>query len=133
MAWYDATHNPQVISGYYSSPLALDQLELLGLSLHGADTDSPVLRLSLLLPVYPDKPSKRWHPDTNAAELGLDLWCPAGVCMEGWSGPVIGTFSLQQVAPQKLMFGFQSPATSLQGTCVAARISGISGYVRRCA
>jgi hypothetical protein len=128
MNWYDACDNPKVIAGYYSSPPALDRLEVRSIVLDG---DAPVLRLSALLPVFPDRPSKRWHPDTNTAEIGIDLWCPAEVRIEGWSKPVGGTFSLQQAAPQRLTFIFRSDTAFISGICVAARISGVTGYVRR--
>src|SRR5260370_16392934 len=96
MNWYDACDNPKVIAGYYSSPPALDRLEVRSIVLDG---DAPVLSLSALLPVFPDRPSKRWHPDTNTAEIGIDLRCPPEVRIEGLSKPSAGPFSLPPPHP----------------------------------
>ena len=126
MSWFDACHNPQVIEQLYSTPPSLDLLEVRRLSMDG---DSARFSISALLPVFPDQPSQRWHPDSNAALVHLDLWCPQEVRIEGWSGSTTGTFELERAGPDRLRFCFRSDSTVIEGQCVAVRIAGVDAYV----
>ena len=127
MSWYDECDNPKVIHGYYSAPPALDCLELHEVVLRD---DVPLLRLRADLPVFPDQPSKRWPPGSNTAQITISLWGASAVSIQDWSTDIKGVFKLERLAPQRLCFSFASNRVALRGECFAARIDGVTGYIK---
>lgn len=127
MAWYDQCANPKLVYGYYSAPPALDRIDLHEVVLH---RDGPVLRLRGNLPVFPDRPSKRWPQQANAAQISIALWGVTGVSIRDWATTIEGVFTLERLAQQRLAFSFSSDTVALCGECIAARIDGITGYIK---
>jgi hypothetical protein len=127
MAWYDQCDNPRLIQGYYSAPPTLDRLDLHEVVLH---RDGPLLKLRGDLPVFPDRPSKRWSQQANTAQVTIALWGVSSVSIVEWATTIEGAFALERLGPQRLSFSFCSDVTMIRGECAIARIDGIAGYIK---
>ncbi|QDU28927.1 hypothetical protein ETAA8_40330 [Anatilimnocola aggregata] len=127
MAWYDECDNPKIISGYYSTLLPLNRIDLHEVVLH---RDGPLLKLRGNLPVFPDRPSKRWPEQANTAQVTIALWGVSSVSIREWATTIEGTFALERLGPQRLSFSFCSDATTIRGECDSARIDEITAYIK---
>jgi hypothetical protein len=126
MAWYDFALNPKVVRGYYSTPPALDYLDLQELSLHRKGS---ALHFSANLTPFPDMPSKRWPVDADTARIEFALVGVRCLTIEGWATDIRGVFAVERLAEHQLRFSFRSDATVIHGECILVRINRITGYV----
>ena len=81
MSWHQLALNPQSLDSLYDVVPALGSVELFSIEL---DRDSAQLQIRVELPIFPDKPSARWHKNFNRVQIKLSFLGIENFQAQGW-------------------------------------------------
>lgn len=126
MSWNDLSLNPRVVLAYYSEPPALESVEVHSVKLH---RDGPTLEAMVELPDFPDKPSHRWHPSSNAARASLRFFGVQNLRVEGWQATNVGRWIIEPNSAG-VKFEFRGNGVVLAGTAITFDIPRIDAYTK---
>jgi hypothetical protein len=129
MNWTDALDNPEHLKAFFDSMEGLESISLFEVVL---DRDGPELRLRADLPRFPDRPSHRWSPTANQAQITIGLVLASGDDLEirGWATTMNGTLSMSRNRAGEVMFSFQSDGVVIRGRAVGVWVHKVTAYMR---
>lgn len=81
MNWYQLAENPQALDSLYTTVPELENVELFSIYLH---RDAARFQINFNLPIFPDKPSARWHKDFNTVQAQLAFSSITDFRAQGW-------------------------------------------------
>ncbi|MBS1795387.1 MAG: hypothetical protein JSS81_16135 [Acidobacteria bacterium] len=81
MNWHELALNPEALENLYETVPPLDRIRVFSLRLG----DRGELCLRLDLPVFPDRPPRRWPREANTAQLVLTFWEVRNYTGRGWT------------------------------------------------
>lgn len=124
MGWIEHLINRESITGLYDSIEGLERLDVIELKLF---RDGPVLQLRADLARFPDRPSKRWEPGANRVQVQLDFLGVEALQLHDFSVLNQGVLTVEHEGA-RYRFTFSGTSLSIEGSCAALRIAGISAY-----
>jgi hypothetical protein len=123
--WHQLAMNPEALSNLYQSVPELQNVDIHRILLH---RDGPVMTISLDLPRFPDKPSRRWHEASNTVQIELDFIGLESIELRGWSTDNIVDIQLNRLPDGKIAINISGAMINLRATCVAFRIQRVNAY-----
>jgi Immunity protein 50 len=81
MKWHQLAENPQSLDSLYESVPKLENVELFSINLN---REGSQIQIHFDLPVFPDKPSTRWHKDFNTIQIQLSFSGVKEFKAQGW-------------------------------------------------
>ncbi|MFO0792179.1 MAG: Imm50 family immunity protein [Pirellulales bacterium] len=121
--WWELAVNPRNVTAYYASPPDLRGVEVSSVCIHRW------VELLIELPVFPDKPSRRWHPSCNAATANLRFFGFRNVQLDNWGFTNKGDINLKKVG-NTIEFSFQGESNRLFGCADCFDVEKITGYCK---
>ena len=127
MKWYKMLLNPQALERLYDDVPALRGVELYSVHLK---RDGPTLGLILDLPRFPDHPSARWPPESNAIQVSLSFYTIRNARMVGWSSRMLADINFD-CSTNQMRVGIVGidAELDLSFDCESFSIDRISAYI----
>jgi hypothetical protein len=127
MSWADFLENPEYLASFFDNNEGLEKLSLFEASL---DRDGPTLRLRANLNRFPDRPSARWHPSFNQAQVTLALSLFDEIEVHGWRAVMDGQLVVSRVSRTELTFSFESRGVAIRGRAHYVRLDNLTAHQR---
>ena len=126
MKWQKLALNPQALEVLYEDVPELENVELFSVEL---DFHRSSIGIRFDLTKFPERPSKRWIPEANTAQVKLAFWLIANFEAKGWSPNVRVKIDIEQSEELvKVVLSNQEMESVLSFSCEMFRIESITAY-----
>ncbi|MFC9277887.1 Imm50 family immunity protein [Streptomyces collinus] len=125
MSWTSLLHNPEGIAAIYQGAPP----ELSGVRVHEVVLyeDGPTLKLRLDLPLYPDRPPRKWAAQGfNTVQVEISLSGLRAITLDGFGTAISADVSLS--GENGVTLNVVSPETHIRAVSDVAFISKLTAY-----